>query len=35
VLTFEQEDFTMKYMVAWLLGVPAVLIFAWFLFNHL
>jgi hypothetical protein len=25
---------TMKYGVAWLIGIPPVLIAAWFLFNH-
>jgi len=24
----------MKYMFAWLLGVPGVIIIAWFLLNH-
>jgi len=24
----------MKYLVAWLLGVPGVLVLAWFLFSH-
>jgi hypothetical protein len=29
-----QEEHQMKYMFAWLLGVPGVVIVAWFLLNH-
>jgi len=28
------EDFQMKYMFAWLLGVPGVVIILWFLVSH-
>jgi len=29
------EGFKMKYGIAYLLGVPGVLILAWFVFNHM
>lgn len=32
--SFLSRGITMKYMFAWLLGVPGLLILAWFLFNH-
>jgi hypothetical protein len=28
------EDSTMKYLVAWLLGVPGILIVMWMLLGH-
>jgi hypothetical protein len=31
----EEIKTTMKYMIAWLLGVPGGLILLWFLFNHM
>jgi hypothetical protein len=34
VLNSELGRFSMKYMFAWLLGVPGVIIIAWFLLNH-
>jgi len=30
-----REDDFMKYVLAWMLGVPGVIIFIWFLINHL
>jgi len=24
----------MKYMLAWILGVPGILVFVWFMMNH-
>jgi len=30
-----EERKTMKYLFAWMLGVPGVLILLWFLINHL
>ena len=29
-----KETIVMKYGLAWLIGIPPVLIAAWFLFNH-
>jgi hypothetical protein len=34
VLISELGEISMKYMFAWLLGVPGVIIIAWFLLNH-
>ena len=33
--TVSLEDFLMRYMAAWLLGVPGIVIVLWFLFAHL
>jgi hypothetical protein len=33
-LHFSEPEAFMKYMFAWLLGVPGGLIVLWFLFNH-
>jgi hypothetical protein len=31
----EEIKITMKYLIAWILGVPGGLILLWFLFNHM
>lgn len=33
--TRAEEKKAMKYMIAWVLGVPGGLILLWFLFNHM
>jgi hypothetical protein len=33
--TCATKEIAMKYGIAWLLGVPGVLIVGWFIFNHL
>jgi hypothetical protein len=32
--SYQKEERTMKYILAWALGVPGVLVFGWFLINH-
>jgi hypothetical protein len=34
-MSFAEEAEAMRYMIAWLLGVPGGLILLWFLFNHM